>query len=139
MTGSDSLKEIEQLLLTYPGMESAVVLRVVAKQEVRIRFRCSDAVSIRSIASSSVWANVLITLGDPNISVGAEPRGVRELPYDIEIPDTETSCPTHVERFGVFISANLADRGLISEDRLEHLHSRWNAQLANRQRKPPTA
>lgn len=138
MTNQNSLDEIKQLLLTYPGMESAVVFHVPQKQEVWIRFRCSDASSIRSIACSSVWANVLVTLGDPNTSMCAEPHGVRELPCDIEIPDTETCCPTHVERFGVYISTSLADLGLITEGKLLQLHSRWNTRLANRKRKPPT-
>lgn len=138
MTEQDSLDRIKQLLLTYPGMESAVVLRVPQKHEVWIRFRCNDASSIRSIASSAVWANVVVTLGAPDSSMCAEPDGVRELPCDIEIPDTETCCPTHVERFGAYISASLADRGLLSEDNLAQLHSRWNTRLAIRQRKPPT-
>jgi hypothetical protein len=137
MTEQDSLDEIKQLLLTYPGMESAVVFRVPDKHEVWIRFRCSDASSIRSIAAESVWANLAITLGDPNTAICAEPAGVSGLPCDLEISDTETQSPTHVERFGVYISVDLAERGLISKDKLETLHARWKTRLSNRKRKPP--
>ena len=139
MTEQDSLDEIQQLLLTYPGMESAVVFRVLDKQEVWVRFRCSDASSIRSIAAESVWANLKITLGDPNTRICAEPAGVSGLPCDVEISDAETSSPTQVERFGVYLSANLARQGLISEDKLRTLHSRWNTRLARRKREPPIA
>ena len=132
MTNQESLDEIKRLLLTYPGMESAIVFHVPQQAEVHVRFRCSDASSIRSIAAESVWANVAITLGDPNTTMCAEPDGVSQLPCDVEIPDNETHSPTHVERFGVYISANLADRGLISKEKLAKLHARWNTRLASR-------
>jgi hypothetical protein len=137
MTKQDSLDEIKQLLLTYPGMESAVVFRVPDKHEVWIRFRCSEVESIRSIAAESVWANVPITLGNPNTAFCAEPDDVSGLPCDLKIPDTETEPPTQVERFGVYLSANLAEQGLISKDKLDSLHSMWNARLTRRKRKPP--
>lgn len=136
MTEQDSLDEIKQLLLTYHGMESANVFRVPDRHEVWIRFRCSDASSIRSIAAESVWANLTITLGDPNTTRCGEPAGASGLPCDLQISDTETQSPTHVERFGVYISANLAESGLISKERLETLHSRWRTRLGNRKRKP---
>ena len=139
MTEQDSLDEIKQLLLTYHGMESASVFRVPDRHEVWIRFRCIDASSIRSIAAESVWANVTITLGDPNTTLCEESAGAPCLPCDLQIPDTETQSPTHVERFGVYISANLAENGLISKERLETLHSRWKTRLGNRKRKPPIA
>lgn len=139
MTDQQSLDDIKALLLTYPGINSAVVFRVQTCDEVHIRFRCNDAESLRSIAASTVWSNVVITLGNPNTSICAEPDGVRDLPCDIEIPDNHSCVPTHPQRFGVYVSADLADQGLITERRLTQLHSGWNTRLANRNPKPPDA
>jgi len=138
MTSQESLEQIAQLLLTYPGMASAVVFRLPAKEAVHIRFRCTEEISIRSIAVESGWANVRILLGDPNRSMCVEPEDACALPCDITIPDTETQPPTHVERFGVYIAVNLAEKGLISEKRLQELHARWNTRLAGREYPPIT-
>ena len=137
MTDTQSLEDIRTLLLAYPGVNSAVVFRVPNCDEVHMRFRCNDAESLRSIAAASVWANVEITLGDPNCRICAEPEGVLDLPCDIEIPDNHSEIPTESQLFGVYISADLADQGLITEDRLTQLHTGWNTQLAYRKPKPP--
>ncbi len=132
MTDEQSLKDIRSLLLKYPGVTSAVVFRVPDKNEIHIRFRCTDAASLRAIAASAVWANVVITLGNPNTSICAEPRGVTDLPCDVSIPDGEADTPTQPERFGVYISDNLEEQGLISLDESSRLHARWNTRLTKR-------
>ena len=134
MTKQQSLDDIKMLLLKYPGITSAVVFRDPDRNAVHIRFRCTDATSLRSIAACSVWANVVITLGDPNMSICAEPRGVTDLPCDIDIPDEESQVPTQPERFGVYISDDLETQGLISIESLQRLHSGWNTRLQSRQR-----
>lgn len=134
MTDQQSLNDIKMLLLTYPGISSAVVFRIPDRHKVRIRFRCANATSLRSIAACSVWANVQITLGDPDTSICAEPEGVSDLPCDIEIPDEESEVPTQPERFGVYLSDDLEAQGLISAETLQRLHSGWNACLHKRRR-----
>lgn len=138
MTDQQSLDDIKALLLVYPGISSAVVFRTPNSNTVHVRFRCVDARSLRSIAATSVRANVLITLGDPNSSICAESNDVYDLPCDIEIPDDNPDVPTYPQLFGVYISADLADQGLITEDKMTQLHTGWNTQLAIRKPKPPT-
>ena len=139
MTNQQSLDDIRTLLLTYSGVTSATVFSVSDRNEVVIRFRCTDINSLKSMAASSVWSNVLITVANPQTHICGEPEGVFDLPLEIVIPDIESDVPTHPERFGVYISANLADQGLITEEKLAELHIRWNTRLANRKPRPPAA
>jgi hypothetical protein len=92
--------------------------------------------SLRTIAVASVWANVAITLGDPNGRSCAEPNVASDLPCDIAIPDSETKSPTHPERFGICLADDLETQCLIGLEMLERLHARWNTRLAKRRRNP---
>ncbi|APZ91527.1 hypothetical protein Fuma_01115 [Fuerstiella marisgermanici] len=65
MTDHQSLDDISSLLLTYPGVTSAAVFSVPDRQQVHVRFRCNDATSLKSIAASTVWSTVLITIVNP--------------------------------------------------------------------------
>jgi hypothetical protein len=136
MTGQQSLDDIRMLLLKYPGVTSATVFRAPGADEVHIRFRCTEIKSLRAIAAASVWANVAITLGDPNGRLCGEPDVASDLPCDIAIPDSETKSPTHPERLGVYLSDDLEAQGLIDLELLQNLHARWNTRLAIRRRKP---
>jgi hypothetical protein len=136
MTEPQSLDDITNLLLTYPGVPSACAFRIQDRDEVRIRFRCTNADSLRAIAVAAVWSNVLITLGDPDSNICAEPPGARDLPCDIAIPDDETQPLTQSERFGVWLSEDLESQGLITLSELERLHLRWNTRLLKRHRNP---
>lgn len=132
MTDQQSLDEIKNLFLAYPGITWAGVFPDRNRSKVHIRFRCTNVESLKAIAGASVWANVGITLGNPKTRICAEPQDTRDLACDITIPDSETRTPTQPERVGVFLSDDLERRGLISAERLKHLHSMWNTRLANR-------
>ncbi len=136
MTGQQSLDDIRMLLLKYSGVTSANVFRVPGANEVHVRFRCTEINSLRAIAVASVWANVAITLGDPNGRICGEPDVASDLPCDIAIPDSAATSPTHPERLGVYLSENLEAQGLIDLELLKSLHARWNTRLAKRRRKP---
>lgn len=133
MTDQQSLDDIERLLLIYPGMSSAVVFRVPERDEVHIRIRCNDVKSLRALAALSVWANVSIRLGNPNMRLCAELEGVTDLPCDVSITDSETDVPTHPQRFGVYVSDDLERQGLITLDEMYRLHERWNTKLMRSQ------
>lgn len=134
MTGQQSLDDIKMLLLKYPGVTSAIVSRASGAADVQVRFRCANANSLRAIAVASVWANVGITVGDPNSRLCAEPDSASDLPFDISIPDSEATSPTHPERLGVYLSDDLEAQGLIDLELLKSLHARWNTRLAKRNR-----
>jgi hypothetical protein len=131
MTDPQSLDQIRSLLLTFPGITSAAVFLLHDTNEVRIRFRCTDVNSLRDIAVASVWSNNPIQLGDPDHPLCCEPDDSRDLPCDVVIPDNEYHVPTRPERFGVFLSVQLAQAGLMTNKELNALHVRWNTRLAN--------
>ena len=129
MTDQSSLEEIAKLLLKYPGITSAVVFRISESNRVRVRFRCADAASLKSIASCAVWANVTIKLGNPDTRICAEREQSSDLPCDITFVDNETEIPTQPQIFGVWLSNDLEHKGLISTEECQRLHSGWNTKL----------
>ena len=137
MTDQQSLDDIKKLLCTYPGVTAAMVARIAKDDRVFIRFRINDMESLRAIAAASVWANVAITLGDPETSLCGEQLMSEpyDLPCDIKISDTDDEIPTQTQILGVYLSAELEKRGLITTEEVDRLHAGWNTCLAGRQKR----
>src|SRR5262249_13633872 len=129
MMDEQTLKDITNLLLKYPGITSAVVFLNPDRNSVHVRFRCVDAISLKAIAYCAVGANVTIKLGDPNTSLCAEREDSRDLPCDITIHDEETELPTQPQRFGAYLAAVLISKGLMSAEESQRLQSGWNTRL----------
>lgn len=129
MTNDRSLHEIERLLLSYPGLDFALVFRSSRAPNVRVRFRCTNTQSLESIAQAAFWSNVRLTLGDPAGVLCGEDERAHGLPCDASIADADSDRPSAAEIFGVWLAEDLEERGVISEAVKQTLHKMWNASL----------
>jgi hypothetical protein len=128
MTSQQSLDVLRSLLLTLPGVTSAVVFRHGKPKCVHVRIRCTDAASLRTLAMAAVWANVSITLGYPDSRICAEPdKNNHDLPCDIEMPDHTREAPTQPEFLCAYLALELAMTGRLT--RAEMLD--WQSRLKN--------
>jgi hypothetical protein len=131
MTSQQSLDVLRSLLLTLPGVTSAVVFQAGKPRRVCVRIRCKDAATLRSMAIAAVWANVTITLGNPEVCICAEPdRDNRDLPCDIELPDHEPEAPTPAEFLCAYLALELAKTGRLTRAEMREWHSRLKTPLS---------
>jgi hypothetical protein len=134
MTIPVSLDALRRLLLTFPGVVTATLYRDGDLSVVDVRFRCTNLDSLKEIARSACWANVLISLHDYRTRFCGEPEPSEGLPCDLRIPDAVTESPTQTEILGVYLSEALWKMGLLSDEERNHLHILWNTSLLQKGR-----
>ena len=134
MTNPASLDAIHTLLLTFPGVKSAILLRNSDTFVVDIRFRCTSLESLKEIARSACWANAPVSLSDYGRRLCGESEPSQDLPCDLRIPDAVTEPPTQTEILGVYLSEALWRMGLLSDEERNQLHNLWNISLLRKGR-----
>ena len=136
MTDQQSLDNIKKLFSTYPGVTAVLVTRTTRDNQVFIRFRINDLVTLRAIAVVTLKANVAITLGNSEMSLCGEqlPPKPYDLACDLRISDTNPEIPTDTQKLGVYLSSHLEKRGLMTTEEVDRLHAGWNTRLAARQK-----
>jgi hypothetical protein len=128
MTSDSSLESIKRLLTRFPGISSAMAYRNDEKEQIHIRFRCSDIQDLKTIAYWAYYSNCSVHASSHEFSLCGEGEDFNSdhLPCDMNFRDEEDDTPTQTEIFGVFIAEELEDRGMISADERRRLHRSWN-------------
>jgi hypothetical protein len=129
MTNPASLDAIRSLLLTFPGVTSAFLLRDSDSLVVDVRFRCASLESLKEIAKSACWANASVSLSDYGMGLCGEAKPSQDLPCNLRIPDAEAGSPTQTEILGVYLSEVLGKCGLLADKDRQQLHDLWNTEL----------
>ena len=135
MTNPASLDAIRSLLLTFPGVTSAFLLRDSDSLVVDVRFRCASLESLKEIAKSACWANASVSLSDYGMGLCGEAKPSQDLPCNLRIPDAVTEPPTQTEILGVYLSEALWKMGLLSDEERHQLHNLWNTSLLRKGRR----
>ena len=129
MTDQKTLDDIAGLLSRYPDVVSTLSNRSASDTKVRIRFRCENFTSLASITSCAVAANVVITVGEPNVTLSGESAGDPMVPFDLCIDDSDSNHapPSTTQIFGVYLVRGLRHRKLIDDSTADQLQRGWNA------------
>ena len=129
MTDQKTLDDIAGLLSRYPDVVSTLSNRSASDTKVRIRFRCENFTSLASITSCAVAANVVITVGEPNVTLSGESAGDPMVPFDLCIDDSDSNHapPSTTQIFGVYLVRDLRHRKFIDDSTADQLQRGWNA------------
>ena len=126
MTNSESLKQIEGLLLALPGIRSAKFVRSDSNRNIVALIECKSLPGFDALARCGEGANVVVTLGQSESSQFRTLTPVSGLSCRIEFKDNENERPTLCERFGFFAAAFLYNASLVDDNVLNELESAWN-------------
>ncbi len=125
MTDENSLKMLELLLRTIPGVVAAHVFRNHDKLTVGARVRCINIEACDVLAYCGMASNLTVTISEIDSRLCCEDNDQIGLPCDLLFPDKSRRIPTASQRFGFFLAKRLYLRGMVNDSLLDDLERAW--------------
>jgi hypothetical protein len=129
MTDSNSLNQIESLLVALPGISNASLVRSDSNSIAGV-VRCESISGFDALARCSSGANVTVTLGQSESSQFRKLCPVSGLNCHIKFDDNGTERPSLCEQFGFYAAILLYNELLVDDKLLDELESAWNVNFS---------
>lgn len=131
MTDENSLRMLESLLRSIPGVASAHVFRNHDQLTVGARVRCIDIEACDILAYCGMASNYPVKISEIDSQLCCEVNERIGLPCDLLFPDESKQIPTAPQRFGFFLAKKLYLRGLVKDNLLDELENIWRVSFCS--------